>query len=315
MMAEAATVLGAHGQVHALTYDTANGLAFAKQLAGQINAGVLNGTIRSAENDTAPTVAGGHNEFVATTDGETRLPAHYDVVVLDTGNATVHGSSASGQSVLGGMVSATYLNDKVSASGSIAFGGGNHSVRIGPSNTGAWYISVGDGNDTIDVLGSGAHTIMAGGGNDYIQLGKGTDVVNVTGNATIVGGDGKETLFGGSGATLTFVGGSGDASVTGGPGGHNFFTAGTGNETLVGGDTNNTGQDVFTFIKDHAGGQDLVERFSANDIVKLRGYSSDDVANALKHQSVGPNGVSIILSDNTKITFADVTKLDPNSFH
>jgi hypothetical protein len=310
-MSGSATVLGAHGQVHTLDFDSTT-LTLAQQITNQINTGVLNGSIRPADNNEHPSVPGGHNEYVRTVDGSTSLPAYYDVVVLDTYSATIHGSTATAQMVIGGAVNAAYIDDKASASGAIVLGSGNDDVKIGTKNTGDWNINVGNGNDTINALGSGAHTVSAGYGQDYIRLGKGTDEVNVAGGATVVGGSGKETIFGAIARSLTFIGGSGDASVVGGQNGGNAFSAGSGNETLVGG---TSGQDTFTFAKGHAGSADLIENFSSSDNVNLRSYSSKEITYALNHQTVGPSGVSITLADHSTITFANVTTLKPSSFH
>ena len=75
------------------------------------------------------------------------------------------------------------------------------------------------------------------------------------------------------------------------------------------------GQNVFLFNNGQAGGTELIQGFaSGQDTIDLQGYGKNQVANALKHQQVAGASTTITLSDNTKITFADVTNLKASDF-
>jgi hypothetical protein len=306
----AVSVFGAYAPVQHLDYSATN-LKLAEKLASKINARVEAGFIIPADSNTAPTVSGGYHEYVQTEDGKVKLPAYYDAVVVDTTNATTVGSSVTYQSVMTGAANATYRNNQ-DASGSIVFGDGQDKVDIGAKDVGAWNISVGNGQDTISAQGPGAATVWAGSGDDLVKLGSGKSVVRTQGQSTVVGGSGAATIFGGTG--LKFVGGSGDAMVAGAQGGDNRFEVGSGNETLTGGAFDKHGTDVYVFWKDHAGGQDLINNFKlGEDVVDLRGFSEKEVQAALAGAQTTSAGMTITLSDNTRITLTDLTSLDPKS--
>lgn len=163
-----------------------------------------------------------------------------------------------------------------------------------------------DIRDTIYAVGSAAHTINPSGN----QSGRGSDGNSVTANPTVIGGtSGKTTLFGGTDSKLTFLAGGRDASVAGASSGGNIpMTASNSNESLGG--SGNAGHNTFTFMN-HSAGASLVENFPGSELAKSKGCSSQELASALNHQTVGPGGVSYTLSDDTKITFADITKHKP----
>jgi hypothetical protein len=73
-------------------------------------------------------------------------------------------------------------------------------------------------------------------------------------------------------------------------------------------------EDTFLFLKGHAGGTDIINNFIAGDVIKLKGYGSDEITNALDNAKYTPQGATITLSDNSKIMFTDVRYLDPKSF-
>jgi hypothetical protein len=162
-----------------------------------------------------------------------------------------------------------------------------------------------DVRDTIYAIGSGARTINASG--NQSARGRG---VNVTGNPTVVGGTSRgPMLFGDTGSRMTFLPGGLDASVSGAySGGNTTLTASSSNESLGG--SNKAVDHTFTFM-DHSVGTRPIENFPGSEMVKSQGYSSQELASALNHQTVTPGGVSYTLSDDTKITFAEITKLKP----
>jgi len=134
-----------------------------------------------------------------------------------------------------------------------------------------------------------------------VDLGNGDDTVHASGR-------GNDTIHAGSGTstgTLNFVGGWGT------------FEAGSGNETLTGtsaSSTHSDPKDTFTFRKGRAGETDLINNFISGEMIKLQGYGPKEIAKALDNAKYTPQGATITLSDNSKITFAGVTHLDPKQF-
>lgn len=305
------SVHGFQGNNYVLQYDSKVPWVTSQTLASQINANIANGSLFTVPPDTAPKLPKGTiGEFVQTQEGITKLGAGYNAVVDVASNATIQGSGGLNQSILVGRGNLNFTSN--AGSGTVAGGGGNDFIKIGAKDTGNWRIDLGNGNDSVSALGTGNDTITAGTGKDLITLGAGQNIVTTSGNATVVGGDGASTIFGSTGK-LDFIGGSGNASVTGGSHGPNLFQAGTGNETLTGA-TGPHPNDTFKFIAGHAGGADLINNFIAGDKIVLQGYGSHEITNALNNALYTPQGATITLSDNTKITFAGVTHLDPKSF-
>ena len=48
--------------------------------------------------------------------------------------------------------------------------------------------------------------------------------------------------------------------------------------------------------------------------IKLSGYGANEAANAVAGQISTPNSVTITLSDNTKVTFQNITHLTTGNF-
>lgn len=286
------TVLGAGHETLTLTYDSAFNAGIAAALAAAITKGVETGSIVPVDGGTGaiqippPLTSGKTGEFVQSHDGlSVMLPGYKDVVVTAR-NATVFGSGDAHEAILSSEGELTFI--ATGGSGTIVAGGaagdsppdattkGSHSKRaddagrhtggdmivVPGSDSGAWGIYTGGGNDTILAVGSGNDTIAAGGGRNHIELGSGQDSIQSSGRDTIVtgsghdtidatgdardlvrggtghivflGGAGSVTLFGGAGSD-TFEGGSGRAVVYGGQGGNNILLGGTGRATLFGG--------------------------------------------------------------------------------
>lgn len=260
------TVLGAHGSTVTLSYDVAQNVLLAKQIAAAISAGVAGGTIKPADSSDGPPPPlppGTPGEFVANTNSITFLPPGYNDVVNAAADAVIYGAGGANQQVLSGAGNLTYVSS--AGNGSVVAGGGNDQIVIGASDSGPWLINTGNGNDTIRALGAGDDSIDAGGGSNFIQLGAGMDQVISQGSDTIMAGSGDETVvasatgshaatdvvygnssmlflvadagatvFGGSGSD-TLIGGTGPDVFYGGTSGNNFLQAGTGSATLFGG--------------------------------------------------------------------------------
>jgi beta-glucanase (GH16 family) len=90
---------------------------------------------------------------------------------------------------------------------SVTLGNGNQVVNLTGSQSNS--VTLGNGNDTITMAGN-YNTVTAGNGNDTIQLNGAGNVVTVgSGTSTIVGGSGNETITaagGGQGDTVTVSG-------------------------------------------------------------------------------------------------------------
>ena len=150
-------------------------------------------------------------------------------------------------------------------------------------------------------------------------------------STTIVGGASPSTLFGAAGSSINFFGTGGGAEYSAGPGNESFSAAGStspntlfggsgtdslagglGNDALLAGTGVNTltgggGNDQFIFTHGFAGGTDVITDFNSNDLSFLSGYGSAAGANALASATVSGGATTIALSDNTKITFDNIT--------
>ena len=93
--------------------------------------------------------------------------------------------------------------------------------------------------------------------------------------------------MGNTGALVAILG-SGADSVLGG----------SGAATITGG----SGNDVFAFIKGHAGGSEVIIGFTAKDNLAFAGYGYTGAS--LPTEAVGGFGDVITLSDGTTITLA-----------
>jgi Ca2+-binding RTX toxin-like protein len=194
--------------------------------------------------------------------------------------------------------------------------------------------------------GAGLPTVFGGSGPEQIGIGTGglvfvgsssTSGVTVTGTATsggatlfgaannditfsststvagalILGGSGAETLSA-SGTTSFIYAGSGNDSLIGGSGTNNLV-AGVGADTLVGG----SGTTNFTFSALYTAGQhDYVMNFQSQDYLFAVGYASTVTsASLIANATVANNQVTLTLSDQTKITFTNVSSASTLSGH
>lgn len=247
-------------------------------------------------------------------------------------------SAGSGTVVAGGYGS--FLNVSGNGNWLLATGGGYSEIMANAAN-----VSVLASGDDVIFAGAGNVSINATGAEDTLVFGGSGNLTFIggTGGATILGGAGSETFYGslygtntaeseliyggaagnnwlsaGDGAATLVGGGSGDQLWAFGDVGQ-LLQAGVGNETLVasaggvdtlvagsgGGDLliGGDASDIFQFIKGEAGGSDTIAGFddSSTINVNLQGYDT-----VRTYGSEGGN-VTLTLSDNTKITFQDVT--------
>jgi Ca2+-binding RTX toxin-like protein len=251
---------------------------------------------------------------------------------------TFYATAGSGTVAAGGGNNLISIANTDAGNWQIATDSGNDTIRaLGGGND---TIDAGGGNNTI-TLGGGANTVTSAG-NDTITGTTGAETINATtaqsdivfGNSSdivFVGGAGGATVIGGAGSD-TYFGGTGSGVVYGGTAGSNYLAAGAGSSTLVGGGGNDTlvggsggatltagsnpSTDLFTFINGSAGGTDLVTGFfNPSDVhIALIGYGPNEAVNAVANQVSGANSVTITLSDNTQVTFQNITHLTSGNF-
>ena len=216
------------------------------------------------------------------------------------GDIVVANGSATGSLVVGGLGNTTVSG----GTGSItAFGASGSSLLVGGSAGG-----------NVLVGGSGFATLIGGGSGDLLfatNLALGTRQV-------LSAGGGNETLVGG-GTTQgnTYFAGNNAAGVTantviGAGVGNDTIFAGTGNATVDGG----AGADLVAIVNGRAGGAVLVNGFDAGsgDRITLQGYAPGAVQAAVASSVAGAAGVTVTLSDNTRITFGGLARIDAGAF-
>jgi Ca2+-binding RTX toxin-like protein len=240
-----------------------------------------------------------------------------DVLVAGSGNDSLFGGSFA-STVVGGAGAATVF-------------AGSGPIRV-INGTGPLTFVGGAGRATV-TGGAGAETLTAGaGGLVYVAAG--------AGRATIDSGTGSVTLFGASGAALNLTGNSGNPDYLVAGDGNETLNAsassssnwlsvsttvssaasvamlgGSGNDTLISGSapvstimTGGNGADAFVFFKQLAGAaQDIVTDFNADDAVFIEGYGAGSAAALQNAAIVGAGGLTLTLSDNTTITFTNLT--------
>ncbi len=223
-------------------------------------------------------------------------------VVFSTGTDIIFGGSgpatvfATGNALLfGGSGSLVFING---AGTSIVVGGAGSETIDGGAG-GGMFKGGSDGNNVI-IAGQQATTIWGGGNGDLLfAAGSAADL--------LIAGTGNETLVGvGSTGDNVFYAGPGN-DLLGGGAGNETFIGGTGSETVIGG----SGADLYAFINGlSSGGNDVIFGFDAakGDRVLLDGYGANPVAS----QSSGGGSTTLVLTDNTTITFEGVANL-PNS--
>jgi len=194
--------------------------------------------------------------------------------------------------------------------GPLEFVGGNDGVAtVVATSGGTELITVGGGGLMFGGAGD-ISTITSGVGASTIFGGSGS-IVNFVGNlsgGTFIASDGSETLNASGSSTSNFFAGgaaSSNVSLIGGSG-TDTMLAGAGTETMAGGG----GADAFVFFSANTTGQTvfITDFADTADSMYILGYDSTQSAASLRDNAiVGPNGVTITLSDSTSITFTDLT--------
>jgi Ca2+-binding RTX toxin-like protein len=256
-----------------------------------------------------------------------------DTIVINGGVNTISAGTGSNSILLNGganlvnatgddIIQAVQGTDTITATG-------DGPIRIEGVKAKLTFVG-GDGPSTV-VGGQGAVTVFASSGG-YFKGG-------TAGNNLILGGDGPTTITGGGNGDQLFAtgsfateiyaaggnetldsslsrandllqGGSGKNQMIGGFG-NDTLIAGTGGATMQGG----TGQDLFKFIQGQTSSVLIVD-FSAieGDKVGLVGYGRNEIAGALENAQHTAAGTTLTLSDDTKITFVNVSGLSKANF-
>ena len=216
---------------------------------------------------------------------------------------TLSGATAVADTSTGGTSITTTTPSAVFAAPNDTITSAAATTLFGASGGGIDHFSISGANSSI-TGGTGSIVGTASGSNSTLVGGTGISIFNVTGpNSLAVAGSagvtgineqastGPETIatnpLGNSG-TLVAILGSGADTVLGG----------SGASTITGG----SGNDVFAFIKGHAGGSEVIIGFNARDNLAFAGYGY--TATNLPTEVVGSIGDVITLNDGTTITLA-----------
>jgi plastocyanin len=251
-------------------------------------------------------VAGGGNNSIQLGAGDYDINSEgYDTIFAGSGAETVGAlgaSSSHATDVIYGNSSKLLL---LADGGTTVFGGSGSDTVFGGAGPDLLY--GGSAGNNFLQAGDGAATLFAGGDNDQLYAGGGA-------RQALHAAGGNETLFGGFASGMdTFYAGSGSDQITGSTG-QSTFVLGTGSATISAGSSGSPS--VFEATNGSAGGTDLVRGLSSTsqlDIV-LTGYGPNEAVNALEGQTTNGSSVTITLSDNTKITFADIVDLTASNF-
>jgi Ca2+-binding RTX toxin-like protein len=339
-MTTAVSVAAGHGQSATLHFDSSANLVLAMQLASQISAGVLNGSIITQTDSAGPPgslPAGTSGAYVQSEAPFVALPRSFPIdLVTRKGAAVVLGSSASDQVILSDAATdLTFLASE--GSGTVAAGGGNNAFLVSGTAGQHWALYSGNGNDDIHVLGDLAATVGAGAGRNAIRLGSGNSLVlsggddlisaaggNVTVDAAqarsdfvqggashllFLGGAGGATIIGGSGSD-TYSGAAGHAGrqlIEGGAGGNNVLIAGDGAATLVGGGRNDLLEAYGTaaqWLQGGAGNETLSAALSRGNDSLVAGSGNDQLIGGMGNDTfVGGAGNSTVTAGAGRSVF------------
>jgi Ca2+-binding RTX toxin-like protein len=247
-----------------------------------------------------------------------------------SGSLEVFGNTATNETVVGGSGPETIFGaqsgvyflgssdslfiDNTSASSTIVGTTGSETVFGGAS---AHELIFNNSSSLLFASGSGDSTTIVGGSNPSTLFGSAGSAITYfstssVGGALYAAGTGNETLNAAGSTSNNVIFGGADStagnSLVGGAG-NDTYVVGTGSDTMVGG----SGSNEFAFDSGHAGGNDFIVGYNANDVVGLFGYGTAAAATALATATVAGGSTSIALSDHTKITFENVST--PSSIH
>jgi Ca2+-binding RTX toxin-like protein len=218
------------------------------------------------------------------------------------GADTIDATGAKSDVVFGGSGDLLFLGG---SGGATIFGGSGSETYIGGAG-GSQVVHGGSAGSNFLFAGDGAATLFGGGNGDNLFAFGDHD-------QTLIAGSGRETLSAAfSGGNDLLIAGSGNNSLVGGTGA-DTFVGGSGHDTVF---ATNPGASLFEFIKGQAGGTELVQDvFAATDVhIHLSGYGAGEAAHALTSQHAAGGGVTISLTDGTKVTFQNISHLNSSNF-
>jgi Ca2+-binding RTX toxin-like protein len=268
---------------------TVSGSVVAQQFTGGAVA-TLNSYFNSSTTFTVVSTSG-----VSTVSGPAVVGTHNTALTI-SGATAVADTSSGGNNLTVTTPAAVVAapNDTIGASAaSTIFGANSGTTHFTASGSGS---SVMGGAGGFAGTVSGANSTLIGGTGVSIVSVSGANALAVAGRSGITGinessTSGAETIATnplGNTGTLVATLGSGADTVLGG----------SGASTITGGSAN----DVFAFIKGHAGGSEVIIGFTAKDNLAFAGYGY--TATNLPTESLGSMGDVITLSDGTTITLA-----------
>jgi Ca2+-binding RTX toxin-like protein len=281
-----------------------------------VNSGTGHATIYLQDTAVGSTI----NDSVWLDDGQSIVYANgaNDAVIATVGGQTISGAlntaTSSNLTVVltaSSNVSTNVNGDTVTANNLVIGGVGSTLVYDGSSgNTvdggaGGLYF-IGASSITAALNGGGGNIVAFGADGDTITFGNTTGTT--TGLTELIAGTGNETLDGGSATTGIALYGTADSTgsdlLTGGAG-NDTIQAGVGSETLTGG----AGDNLFLFNSATDGGTITIADFlaSSGNNVAFSGYSPSDIQSALQSGTESDGNYTVTLSDNTSITFDNVT--------
>jgi hypothetical protein len=246
---------------------------------------------------------GGSNDLLFGSSGTTNVSVSgsSDTIIAGTGALAVTASSAA---VLFGNTGPLTFVGGVGASSIVAAPGGSSAVTVGSGGVTFWT----GGNDTTSIVGgTGQTTLIGADGSSMFFSGSG-------GGLAFSAGDGNETLNASAASSNNVYGAGIDSlandTIIGGIG-MDTFIAGAGADSFVGGPN----ADSFAFFEsvtsaNASGAQDYVTNWTPSDSLFLIGYDTTQgqtASSVINSGTVANGSLTITLSDNTKITFNDVT--------
>ena len=260
-----------------------------------VSTGAGNDTLASLTGDDTLSAGLGHNQVILGSGDNLVDVSGHDTILAGTGAETVAIESGGSAVVFGASSTLLFIGGNLADT----VDGGSGTATIFGGTQGGDYIGGSAGNNLIYAAG----TITGGGSGDQLYA-TGTIATQIhagAGNESLSSAlsSGADTLFAGSGADTITLGAS-----------PNTVVAGTGAATIFGG----MAPAVYEFIKGSAGGSDLISGFDAGGTVKLVGYDQNEITNALNSAKTTAGGTTITLSDDTKITFAEVADLSKTHF-